>query len=265
MQCLHFEYDMEIGYSVPVSRCYFTIKCIPRDNMRQRLVGMELTLWPEAGYSTGEDSFGNKKIYGCIQETHERFLFHISGTVETGLADYEEDAVPERAGIYRCPYGKCRPGPGLIRYCEVLGLSDNRDHFLVCTQLMRRLHEDFQYAQNVTGTDTTAEEAWNLRKGVCQDYAHIYITLLRVMGIPARYVCGLMIGEGASHAWTEALCDGKWIGFDPTNNCVVGENYIKLGDGRDASDCAINRGVMWGGGAQSQKISVTVKAEDQKI
>lgn len=67
-----------------------------------------------------------------------------------------------------------------------------------------------------------------------------------------------MIGEGASHAWVEALCENRWVPFDPTNDCRVLNDYIKLGHGRDASDCAINRGLMWNGGAQSQKISVSV-------
>jgi len=96
-------------------------------------------------------------------------------------------------------------------------------------------------------------------KGVCQDYAHIYITLLRIMGIPARYVCGMLIGEGVSHAWAEALCEKRWIGFDPTNDCLISDSHIKLGDGRDASECAINRGIIWGGGTQMQEISVAVE------
>ena len=110
-----------------------------------------------------------------------------------------------------------------------------------------------------TGVQTTAEEAWQLGTGVCQDYAHIYVTLLRMRGIPARYVCGMMLGEGESHAWAEVLCGGRWVGFDPTNDRPVLNHYIKLGHGRDAADCAINRGLMWSGGAQWQNISVCVQ------
>lgn len=259
MQRLHFEYDMEIGYSVPVSRCYFTIKCIPKNDVRQRLVGMKLSLLPETGYSFGEDSFRNRKIYGCVQEPHDNFRFHMSGDVEIAGADYEETAVRESVGMYSYPHGKCKPGPKLMKYCESLGVLDHGDRREICMRLMHRLYEDFRYAPYTTEVHTSAEEAWSIGKGVCQDYAHIYITLLRFMGIPARYVCGLMIGEGASHAWVEALCGDQWVGFDPTNNCTVRENYIKLSDGRDASDCAINRGIMWGGGTQTQIISVTVE------
>ncbi len=128
---------------------------------------------------------------------------------------------------------------------------------------MHGLHQDFSYVPGTTDVNTTAEEAWKQGKGVCQDYAHIYVTLLRLAGIPARYVCGLIIGEGASHAWAEVLIDGFWVPFDPTNDCLVWDHYIKLGHGRDAADCAINRGLMWNGGAQSQDISVLVEKREQ--
>lgn len=259
MAILHFEYNMEIGYEELVGRCHFTIKCIPKEDARQHLRHMEISIVPKIRYSFGEDSFGNRQIYGCVEEAHDTFTFHISGDVEIIQTDYEEEARAERMGMYRYPFGKCVAGPGLSDYYDSLDFSGCQSHYDICIYLMNKLYRDFSYVPKSTQVETTAEEAWNLSKGVCQDYAHIYITLLRLAGIPARYVCGLIIGEGESHAWAEALCDGRWIGFDPTNNCPVLDHYIKLGDGRDASDCAINRGIMWGGGAQTQKISVSVE------
>ena len=114
------------------------------------------------------------------------------------------------------------------------------------------------YEKGYTEIETCAEEAFAGGKGVCQDFAHIYITVLRLLGIPARYVCGLIVGEGESHAWVEAAIDGNYIAFDPTHNKEITDEYIKLGTGRDAADCAINRGVMWGGGTQTQEINVVV-------
>ena len=110
----------------------------------------------------------------------------------------------------------------------------------------------------MTNVSTTAEEAWRLGRGVCQDYAHIMIALCRKAGIPARYVAGMMIGEGASHAWVEIARDDKWYGFDPANDKVVDDTYVKLGVGRDAADCLINRGLMRGGGTQTQTVDVKV-------
>ena len=105
---------------------------------------------------------------------------------------------------------------------------------------------------------TTAEQAWQIGAGVCQDYAHILIALCQMEGIPARYVTGMLIGEGASHAWVEVFAGDRWYPLDPTNDCTVTDSHIKIGTGRDAGDCLINRGIMHGGGTQTQEIRVSV-------
>lgn len=259
MSVLHFEYKMEIKYEEYVGRCYFTIKCIPREDARQHLLGSEISLLPKTEYSFGEDSFGNRQIYGCETEPHNQFIFQTAGDVEILQTDYVEDVQDVVRGLFCVPYGKCIPGIGLAKYYRSCDFSGCSSHYEICMAWMHRLHQDFSYVPGVTRVHTTAEEAWELGRGVCQDYAHIYITLLRMAGIPARYVCGLIVGEGASHAWVEALCDNRWVAFDPTNDCLVLDCYIKLGHGRDAADCAINRGLMWNSGAQSQRVEVFVE------
>lgn len=259
MAVLHFSYKMEISYEEPVGRCYFTIKCIPKEDARQHLTSMDISVLPESRYSYGKDSFGNRQIYGCVEEPHNKFIFQVSGDARIIQTDYEEEECVERTGMYRFPYGKCIPGQEVLNYYSSMDLAGCNNNYNTCMYIMDKLYQDFSYVPESTSVQTTAEEALGLGKGVCQDYAHIYISLLRLAGIPARYVCGLIVGEGESHAWAEALIDGKWTGFDPANNCLVLDNYIKLGDGRDATDCAINRGTMWGGGRQSQEVSVIVK------
>ncbi len=253
---LQFDYQMQIRYSMPVERCYYTIKCIPKENCRQKLLEKEIHMEPESLWMEGTDGWGNQKIYGSIQNPHDLFLFHISGKVEIDPKKYEKSNI---AGMYRYPLGKCVPGDGILNYFMTLDLNGCKNELEKCIRIMDRLHQDYLYVPDQTETHTTAEEAWNLGMGVCQDYAHIYETLLRLTGIPARYVCGLMVGEGASHAWVEALCDGKWIGLDPTNDCLVSDSHIKLGDGRDASECAINRGILINGGNQNQQVKVVVR------
>lgn len=115
------------------------------------------------------------------------------------------------------------------------------------------------YQPGITNVHTNAEEAFVLGQGVCQDYAHIYLSLLRLDGIAARYVVGMMMGEGASHAWVEVNCKGYWYGFDPTNDLLVNEGYIKISHGRDYADCIVNRGIFRGKAQQEQKIAVSVK------
>ena len=263
MSVLHFEYKMEINYEEYISRCFFTIKCIPREDARQHLLGIELSVLPETEYSMGEDSFGNRQIYGSETEPHNQFLFQSIGDVEIIQTDYEEIS-DETAGIFRIPHGKCIPGSRLSEYYQSHDFSKCKSPYEICMAWMHKLHRDFSYVPGATQFHTGAEEAWGMGRGVCQDYAHIYVTLLRMAGIPARYVCGMIIGEGASHAWAEALCGDKWVAFDPTNDCLVSDQHIKIGHGRDAADCAINRGLIWNNGVQLQKIAVLVEKRERK-
>jgi transglutaminase-like putative cysteine protease len=109
-----------------------------------------------------------------------------------------------------------------------------------------------------------------LRRGVCQDFAHLMTGCLRMLGLPARYVSGYilttpppghvrMVGADASHAWVSVFCPSAgWVDFDPTNDLVVDDEHITLGWGRDFSDVAPMRGVILGGGEQDLEVHVTV-------
>lgn len=126
-------------------------------------------------------------------------------------------------------------------------------------RVMDYLYHHFLYIPGVTDIRTTAADALRLGRGVCQDYAHIMTAVMRCAGIPARYVNGLMIGEGATHAWVEIYTDGGWYGLDPTNNLHVDDYYIKLAHGRDYGDCEVDRGIFRGNAVQRQKIYVNVE------
>ena len=125
--------------------------------------------------------------------------------------------------------------------------------------LMNSLSENFTYVPGVTGVFTTAEEAFTLEKGVCQDYAHILLALCRKSRIPCKYVAGMMIGEGLTHAWVDVFEAGKWLSLDPTHNRRCDDTYIVFSRGRDAQDCSINQGVFTGGGKQTQEVRVFVE------
>lgn len=260
MAFLNYEYKMVISYSEPVDRCYFTIKSFPIDDFRQRSIAYDISMTPQTQYSEGKDSFGNTQIIGSEDFPHSKFEYTIKGLVETQPVSIIGGVNLSRVGMYKYPHGKCIPGDGIKQFAkeiedEVISLTSTKDK---CYKIMSFLHNKMAYEQGSTEVETTAEEAFLGGKGVCQDFAHIYITLLRLFNIPARYVCGLIVGEGKSHAWVEAVCEENYIAFDPTHNTEITDEYIKLGTGRDATDCAINRGVMWGGGKQTQEINVTV-------
>ncbi len=129
--------------------------------------------------------------------------------------------------------------------------------------------DNFEYIKGVTTVDTTLNEIWKLKAGVCQDFAHILIEMLRIMHIPARYVSGYictnrngMRGEGATHAWVEAyIPDYGWLGIDPTNNCIANEMHVRLAVGRNFSDCSPVKGVYKGTSNHKLVVSVSVNEE----
>jgi len=128
------------------------------------------------------------------------------------------------------------------------------------------VRDNVAYVPGSTGVQTSAQEAWELRKGVCQDIAHLTVGLLRAHGIPARYVSGYLhpkvaaeIGEmvaGQSHAWVEWWC-GDWVGHDPTNGVTVGPRHVTVARGRDYDDVPPLKGVYHG--APSKHLGVTVE------
>ena len=255
---LHFSYEMLMTYEEAVRQAYFTIKGCPKSTARQEISGIEITMEPEVRRMEGTDSFGNIQVYGSTDCPHRLFRYRISGQARIGQILYEEKAAEEEIWIYRHPHGLNRPGPALEAYFDSLKGQLEENAYVNAVFLMRTLHREFSYRKGITHAGTTAEEAWMLGGGVCQDYAHIFIALCQMAGIPARYVTGLITGEGASHAWAEILYHGKWIGMDPTNDLLVAGFHIKFGHGRDAGDCLINRGILRGGGAQHQEIRVSV-------
>lgn len=264
MKKLFFDYHMQISYSEPVTCCHYTIKCLPKDTDRQRVEELHMELLPQSRYCQGEDTWGNGMIFGSVEDVHTSFAYRISGVVTTGLAESEPLGKESLLGLYRYLGSTgsghlAVAGEGLQAYGRKLQqICKAEQPIALAKEMMHRLHEDYAYMPRVTDVGTNAEEAWQLGQGVCQDYAHILIVLCRLAGIPARYVAGLMMGEGASHAWVEVLDSQRWYGLDPTNDMVVNEDYIRLGSGRDASNCALNRGLVTGGGCQRQTVSVLV-------
>ncbi len=134
--------------------------------------------------------------------------------------------------------------------------------------IMEWIHREFRYEPGVTSADTHLEEAFALRRGVCQDFTHVMLGLCRSVGIPARYASGYLyngprdtlLGAQASHAWAEIyLPEAGWIGFDPTNNTLADERYVKIAVGRDYDDVAPVRGNYHGTGHCRMEVQVEVE------
>ncbi len=262
MKNLKFDYSFVISYETDVQRCYYTIKAIPQDSARQKIQNVEIKMIPESKPEYGTDCHGNKYIWGCNPLPHKMFKFHITGDAVCGLTDYEEVVEDNELMIFRHATKLNLAGEKISSYFQTvkneLNLEAVTSELEKAKILMNRLHSDFVYEKNITDVTTTAEEAFEKGKGVCQDFAHILISLLHLSGCSARYVTGFLTGEGATHAWVEVACNGKWYGVDPCNNTDNLESYIKIGVGRDASECQINRGVMHGGGNQALETHLSV-------
>lgn len=258
MKKLHFTYDMQIDYSTEVSSCRFTIKCFPQETIRQRIENVSIKISPDTSYQWGKDGFRNRQIWGTCDVPHAQFQFHIDGDALTGLSDYEEDVDADLAMIFAHPYGLNKPGKTIKEFYSDKVKNIDGIPYDKALEIMEILYGEYSYQPGTTNVDTSAEEAFSQGVGVCQDYAHIMIALLHLSGIPARYVTGFIMGEGQSHGWVEFLFQDRWYGIDPTHNRLVNDEYIKIGHGRDAKDCMINRGIMYGGGLHIQTVNVSV-------
>ena len=133
--------------------------------------------------------------------------------------------------------------------------------------LSEYVYNNFQYKKGITSIETKTEEVWQLKAGVCQDFAHILLIFLRMFTIPSRYVSGYicpkdkeMRGEGATHAWIEAYIPNYgWLGLDPTNNCIVNDQHVRLSTGRNFADCTPVKGTYKGSGEHTLEVSVEIK------
>ena len=132
------------------------------------------------------------------------------------------------------------------------------------------IYENFTYTKGITNIETTVDEILTMKKGVCQDFAHVLLQLLRTVGIPSRYVSGYICpnesglrGEGATHAWVEIYTPTQgWLGLDPTNNIWTMDNHIRLSVGKNFYDCSPVKGTFKGLARQTLSVSVSVGYED---
>ena len=263
---LHFRYELSAFYSSPITDHRFIFRFLPKDTPRQKIEETDIFIANCHKYDVLEDSFGNSTISGYINQQHARFDLVLSGNVITGTDIYEEYSdFPEKYSIYREQTALTQPGTALQQLYYQLGIDKFRSAYEAAIFLTGRLYEILRYDSVSTVMGESAESALQKGGGVCQDYSHIMLSLLRKRGITAMYAAGMMLGEGASHAWTEVLCCGYWYGFDPTNQRLVDDDYIRVSCGRDAADCAVISGTMNWGASQTQQEHTLVTEVKKKI
>lgn len=254
MKKLAFDYQMRLTFSAPVSDHRFQLRCIPATGPRQQIIDVKMELEPSCPLETSTDSFDSVVVTGFLPEPHDSFSYRV-----TGIAFVDNDHIrpePEKP-LYRFDSALTVPGPALealIARCQT-ALGDLSDATVVerAQHIMGEVFSAFAYTPGATTIRTTAEEALALGAGVCQDYAHVMLAVCRRCGMEARYIAGMLGGEGATHAWVEVYQDGRWIGLDPTHNRLVNDDYITIAHGRDYRDCMLDIGIFSGADVRQEQ------------
>lgn len=260
MRILDYAFSTTIDFSVPVRDHNFVLRCMPTPSPTLSVVESRLTIEPEAPFVRQRDSLGNLAAVGRMAQEHTFMSYHSSGTVRVDF----NWAQPEYAHpVYRYATPLTKADEALVGFAKSLGgVSDPhniREVDRFCLRASQAVHELMAYEPGSTTVATTAAEAFAAKRGVCQDFSHVLVCVLRQAGLAARYVSGLALGEGQTHAWVEVSVDGFWYGYDPTRNQAVDETYIPLARGRDWSDCPVERGSFMGLADQTQTVYMIVK------
>ena len=276
------------SYTVAVPVCHNQVHLAPRDTAAQSCREHRLAVEPQPSIrAKRRDYFGNDVEYFSIQEAHDGLsvtamsLVDVASPVlkigqktpawEDVAAAIPTNLSPPALAVYylSLPSPRIRPSAALAEYA-LPSFPARRPIFDAVRDLTARIHGDFTFDAKATTVYTSPEELLELRRGVCQDFAHLAIGCLRSLGLAARYVSGYvattpppgmprLAGADASHAWISAFCGPLgWVDFDPTNDAVVGDLHVTVGWGRDYGDVCPIQGVFVGGGHHSMKVGVDV-------
>lgn len=266
-------------YASPVTESANVLHLEPRTFPFQKTLQSFIEIKPATRLRSFHDLFDNVTHHFEIPGAHERLEITSRLRVRNLKLELPAEARVRGVEAYEAPEVRERIWPFLqesrfvSRHAEIwrqaVDLTEGMSSiFEQGFTLMGWIHREFRYDQGATEVSTHIEEAFRHRHGVCQDFTHVMIGLCRSIGIPARYASGYLyngpkdhlIGAQASHAWPEIHLPAiGWIGFDPTNNTLADERYIKVAVGRDYDDVAPVKGNYRGTG--HCRLSVTVEVE----
>jgi transglutaminase-like putative cysteine protease len=282
------EHETRYVYAAPVSQSWQLARLTPRNLPWQKLLSCAIQIDPPPDERhEAPDSFGNSVTHFGLHGAHRLLRVRMHCSVEVGdrpvpdgaaSAPWESvrDAVREHVQPEGLIPARMAEPTSLVPLSEgarmyaLESLAHGRDWFGAVSDLMRRIHADFEFDPGATTVSTSVDEVLHQRRGVCQDFAHLMLACLRGHGLPARYVSGYLLtdppegkprlmGVDASHAWVAAYSPTTgWVEFDPTNNQLADRRYITLAWGADFADVVPLRGVILGGGAQEMDVSVSV-------
>jgi transglutaminase-like putative cysteine protease len=273
-------------YSVPISESMIEVRIQPRSEGNQRCLDFRLYTSPRTHIMTYRGEFGNRVHYFDIPNFHSQLTITAEAQVDASVPTLLPEALSEQAwneldaltadGEYwdtLMPSHFATPSELLYELAHELAVWRRADPLTALRDLNGAIYRTFDYSPKTTRVDSPIDEALHLRQGVCQDFAHIMITLARHLQIPCRYVSGYLYQQGRSqerstndamHAWVEAyLPELGWVGFDPTNNMLADERHVRVAVGRDYADVPPTRGVFRG--KAESELAVTVRLAPSNV
>jgi transglutaminase-like putative cysteine protease len=277
------------NYASPVAYARHMLRLTPIDRPGQRVHATALEIEPvPIERHDGQDFFGNRMTWIELDQPHDTLSVRVAARVAVKRdAVLDADATPPWEEIRDAAFASIDLSPNSpthylfpsrqvsldpeIRAYAAESFLPGRTVLAGALDLMRRIKADFVYEIGATTARTTPPMSFALRRGVCQDFAHIMISGMRGLGLPAAYVSGYLRtgqslkeerleGADAMHAWVLAWCGAEagWIGLDPTNAIPAGNDHVVLAIGRDYADVAPIDGVIYASGGQRLKVSVSV-------
>jgi transglutaminase-like putative cysteine protease len=271
-------------YEVPVRDSANQIMLYPLKDNEQEV--LEHTIWITGNpmVEIHNDYFGNEVGTFTHSQPHQELVIDSTLLVVTKTKMLAEDTMPTHEQWTSLDQLKGLPAfIDFLKQEHFNALNDvkaivdverckNCSPLTSAREFCAYVYQNFKYEKGITNVETTLDEVWKIRSGVCQDFAHMLLVMLRLIKIPARYVSGYicanknnMRGEGATHAWVEAYIPFYgWVGLDPTNNCVVTETHVRLAVGKNFSDCSPVKGTYRGLSEHTLEVAVSVSYEDGK-
>jgi transglutaminase-like putative cysteine protease len=268
-------------YGAPIVENVMEVRLQPRSDELQQCLSFHLYLRPAARVHPFRDHLDNWVHFYDIAAAHKELTITANSVVNVlpppslpqSLPVESWDALDDLARA-SANWDWVQPSlftpapPALYELVAEFGIDRNVDPLTLLRNIMTLLHDNFSYDTQSTRVDSPIDEALASRSGVCQDFSHIMLALVRnVLKMPCRYVSGYLFSQvddrsadAATHAWIEVLLpDLGWVGFDPTNNLIAGERHIRVALGRDYSDVPPTHGIFRGAAESELSVSVKVK------
>jgi len=252
---VHIRHDTVYSYESDVSTSLQYLRLRPRTTAQLKVIDWNLKT--PGMVSSIVDGFGNPVTVLSIEKPVKRIAITAAGTVEiTGKSLLKHDQAFPPALFLRHT-DLTEPTEAMRDFAA--GFAQNKKSL---QRMMRKLHDEMEFLPGSTTVSQPAADAFAQKKGVCQDFTHVFLTCCRHIGVPVRYVSGYLLSDAdeevATHAWAEAFIGQTWHTFDVANNTIAPESHIKLAVGLDYLDVAPVRGVRSGGGQETMETNARV-------